>query len=148
MTASREELSNLPMNVIYGDVPTDLSGHLFIIAPVGSVTSGGLPNPNATHIFNGDGMIYRFDCQAGQVTVKTKLARTPCYYADQATFKNPTYRSHQFRDHGMLRFSPSLGLRDEVDIAFLAFNTATDSGKQLKKLYNLRGYKHYYIVSY
>ncbi|MDZ8090216.1 MAG: carotenoid oxygenase family protein [Nostoc sp. DedQUE12b] len=136
MTSSRQEISNLPMNVIYGDVPADLSGHTFIIAPVGSVASGGLPNPNATHIFNGDGMIYRFDWQGGQVTVKTKLARTPCYYADQATFKNPTYRSHQFRDHGLLRFSPSLGLRDEVDIAFLAFNTAKDSQERLMITYD------------
>lgn len=136
MTASREELSNLALNVIYGDVPTDLSGHLFIIAPVGTVASGGLPNINGTHIFNGDGMIYRLDWQAGQVTVKTKLARTPCYYADQATFKNPAYRSHQFRDHGLLRFSPSLGLRDEVDIAFLAFNTATDNQERLMITYD------------
>ncbi|MGV0108069.1 carotenoid oxygenase family protein [Nostoc sp. DSM 114160] len=136
MTASRQEISNLPMNVIYGDVPTDLSGHTFIIAPVGSVASGGLPNPNGTHIFNGDGMIYRLDWQAGQVTVKTKLARTPCYYADRATFKNPTYRSHQFRDYGLLRFSPSLGLRDEVDIAFLAFNTANDSQERLMITYD------------
>ncbi|MDZ8031501.1 carotenoid oxygenase family protein [Nostoc sp. DedSLP04] len=136
MTASRQEISNLPMNVIYGDVPADLSGHTFIIAPVGSVASGGLPNPNATHIFNGDGMIYRFDWQGGQVTVKTKLARTPCYYADRATFNNLAYRSHQFRDRGLLRFSPSLGLRDEVDIAFLAFNTAKDSQERLMITYD------------
>ncbi|MBN3877885.1 MAG: carotenoid oxygenase family protein [Nostoc sp. JL23] len=136
ITASRQELSNLPLNTIYGHIPTDLSGHMFIIAPVGSVASGGLPNPNATHIFNGDGMIYRLDWQDGQVTAKTKLARTPCYYADQATFKNLAYRSYQFRDHGLLRFSPSLGLRDEVDIAFLAFNTAKDSQERLMITYD------------
>ncbi|MHC5750419.1 MAG: carotenoid oxygenase family protein [Nostoc sp.] len=136
ITASRQELSNLPLNTIYGHIPTDLSGHMFIIAPVGSVASGGLPNPNATHIFNSDGMIYRLDWQDGQVTAKTKLARTPCYYADQATFKNLAYRSYQFRDHGLLRFSPSLGLRDEVDIAFLAFNTAKDSQERLMITYD------------
>ncbi|BCL33952.1 carotenoid oxygenase family protein [Nostoc sp. MS1] len=136
MTASREELTNLPLNVVDGHIPTDLAGHMFIIAPVGTVASGGLPNPHGTHIFNSDGMIYRLDWQDGQVTVKTKLARTPCHYADQATFKYPAYRSHQFRDHGLLRFSPSLGLRDEVDIAFLAFKTSANSQERLMITYD------------
>lgn len=56
MSASREELTDLPLNTISGNIPEDWSGHVFIIAPVGTVASGGLPNPKGTHIFNGDGM--------------------------------------------------------------------------------------------
>ncbi|WP_414545419.1 carotenoid oxygenase family protein [Nostoc sp. CCY0012] len=136
MSASREELTDLPLNTISGNIPEDWSGHVFIIAPVGTVASGGLPNPKGTHIFNGDGMIYRLDLQPGQVTAKTKLARTPCYYADQATFTHPTYSTYQFQDHGLLRFSSTLGLRDEVDIAFLSFQAQDEQQSRLMITYD------------
>ncbi|MEM9003388.1 MAG: carotenoid oxygenase family protein [Cyanobacteria bacterium P01_F01_bin.86] len=121
MTASRAEPTQLPLNCIEGTVPTDWYGSAFVIAPVGTVASDGLPNPNGTHIFNSDGMVYRFDLNVGEVNATSKLMRTPCYYADQATFSDPVFQPYRFRDHGMLRFSATLGLRDEVDIAFLPF---------------------------
>jgi len=136
MTASRTELSQLPLNVIMGQIPPDLAGHLFVMGPVGTVASGGLPNPSGTHFFNSDGMIYRFDLQPQQVTVTSRLARTPCYYADAATYGNPQYRGDGFQDYGLLRFSTSLGLRDEVDIAFLPFRAQGDSQDRLMITYD------------
>jgi carotenoid cleavage dioxygenase-like enzyme len=136
MNASRTELTDLPLHVVEGKIPADWSGHVFIIAPVGTVASDGLPNPEGTHLFNSDGMVYRFDLSPHQVTVKTKLARTPCYYADAATYGNPRYRGDGFQDHGMLRFSPTLGLRDEVDIAFLPFRAASETQDRLMITYD------------
>ena len=119
-----------------GQIPQDWSGHLFLMAPVGTVASGGLPNPEGTHFFNSDGMIYRFDLQAQQVTVTSLLARTPCYYADAATYGNPKYENLVFRDYGLLRFSTKLGLRDEVDIAFLPFRAKGDTQDRLLITYD------------
>lgn len=41
------------------DLPDDLRGHVFIIAPVGTIESGGLPFTNGDSFLSGDGMIYR-----------------------------------------------------------------------------------------
>ncbi len=135
MTASRAEPSELLLNCLEGSIPTDWYGSSFFIAPVGTVASDGLPNPNGTHIFNSDGMVYRLDLQPGQVMAKSKLMRTPCHYADAATFSDPVFQPYAFRDHGMLRFSATLGLRDEVDIAFLPFRAAEDAQDRLLVTY-------------
>lgn len=120
MQASSAELSAIPLNVVAGTLPADISGHAFIIAPVGSVTSNGLPNPSGTHIWNGNGLIYRLDFdQPGRVTLSTKLAKSPCYYADLATRPGSRLAQYQFQDHGMARFSPKLGMRDELNTAFV-----------------------------
>ena len=42
MTASRKELRNAPLK-IEGKLPDDVQGYIFIVAPVGTVESGGLP---------------------------------------------------------------------------------------------------------
>ncbi|MGP1384988.1 MAG: carotenoid oxygenase family protein [Thainema sp.] len=120
MQARDAELSDLQLNVVAGALPTDISGHAFIVAPVGSVTSNGLPNPSGTHIWNGNGLIYRLDFdQPGQVNLTTRLAKSPCYYADVATRPGSRFEHYQFQDHGMARFSPKLGMRDELNTAFV-----------------------------
>ena len=59
MNASREEwCSPVELLVEYGAVPEDLHGHVFV---VGAVGFGDDPYGKGTPIFNGDGMIYRFD---------------------------------------------------------------------------------------
>ena len=136
MTASRCELSDILLK-IDGKLPDDLQGHVFIVAPVGTVNSGGLPSPDGTHIFNGDGMIYRLDFhRPGEVGVKTRLAKPPCYYADRATRPGTAYAKYQFCNHGLLRFSPDLGLRDELDIAFLQMKFASEEQERLLVTYD------------
>jgi carotenoid cleavage dioxygenase-like enzyme len=60
MTASRDELDDIQLE-IEGNLPEDLQGHVFIVAPVGTVESGGLPFKDGDSLLNGDGMIYRLD---------------------------------------------------------------------------------------
>ncbi|MHC4832122.1 MAG: carotenoid oxygenase family protein, partial [Planctomycetota bacterium] len=90
--------------------PADLSGHAFTIAPV--------PHGDGTYVFNGDGLVYRLDFGAAQVGLRSRVMRTPCYYADQATLGT----SDGFRNQGggPARLSSKLGVRNQVNTAFLA----------------------------
>ncbi len=136
LTASRCELTDIKLK-IEGELPEDLQGYVFIIAPVGSVNSGGIPYPNGDSLLNGDGMIYRLDfAHAGEVTVKTKLVKPPDYYADQATRLETKYEKHRFRNHGITRFSFSLGFRNELNTAFLPIKFAEDSQERLLITYD------------
>jgi carotenoid cleavage dioxygenase-like enzyme len=144
MTASRNELNSVKLNIIHGQLPQDISGHIFVIAPVGDINSGGLPFPDGTPIFNGDGMIYRFDFDQPQsATVTTKIAKTPDYYADLATRKGSKYDKYRFRNLGMGRLSLSLGLRNQLSTAFLPMKFSTAETNRL--LLSLDGGRPYEI---
>jgi hypothetical protein len=89
------------------NLPDDLQGHVFIVAPVGSPDSkkldGEIVEPCAdglTSLFNGDGMIYRLDFhqtqtdpdsdiiqQTGNAWLASRIAKTPDYYLDAAIQK-------------------------------------------------------------
>ncbi len=119
MTASRCELTDIQMKVC-GNLPADLYGHVFMVAPTGTIDSSGLPYTNGDSLLCGDGMIYRldFDCQ-GEVRLTTRIAKPPDYYADKATYHGSKYDKYRFRNHGITRFSLSLGVRNQLNTAFL-----------------------------
>ena len=132
VTANRCELTNIKLNKIDGTLPDDLQGHVFIVAPVGSVDSGGIPYPDGTPIFNGDGMIYRLDFdQMGEVSVTTRLTKPPCYRADWATRPGTRYEKYGFANHGFARFSLFLGSRDQLNTAFLPMKFSQDPNERL-----------------
>jgi carotenoid cleavage dioxygenase-like enzyme len=136
MKASRDELDDLKLK-IEGNLPEDIQGHVFIVAPVGSVNSGGLPYPDGDSLLNGDGMIYRFDFdRQGEVRVKTRLVKPPDYYADKATQPGTKYGGYQFSNYGIARFSLSLGLRNQLNTDFLKMKFAQDSQERLLVTYD------------
>ncbi len=136
MTTSRCELSDIKMQ-IRGELPDDLQGHVFIVAPVGSVTSGDAPDADGTSLLGGDGMIYRLDFdRKGEVGLKTRLLKPPCYYADKATRPGSQYAKYGFRNHGISRFSLSLGFRNELNSAFLPIKFRDDSNERLLVTYD------------
>lgn len=99
------------------EIPSDLQGHVFIVGPAGFEDT---PYGKGVAVFNGDGMVYRLDLdKPGEVWLKTEIARTPCFYADQATRANQKYHKYRFHNWGFMRFSLPLGLRDSVNTAFL-----------------------------
>ena len=105
---SRQEV-DLQLEVISGRLPTDLQGHVFVIAamPLGT---GGM-------IFNGDGMVYRVDFgAAARPALKSRLIKSPCYHADRATRGDEALG---FRNFGVARMSGKLGMRNELNTAFL-----------------------------
>ncbi|MGB8701597.1 MAG: carotenoid oxygenase family protein, partial [Thermosynechococcaceae cyanobacterium] len=132
MTANRVELTNLGLQVLEGVFPPDLQGHLFFVGPVGSVDSGGLPYANGDPIFNGDGMVFRVDFdQAETARISSRLAKTPDFYADQATQKLPQYQSLKFSNHGVARFSFGLGMRNQLNTALVPMQFAQDEHPRL-----------------
>jgi len=136
MTAGRCELTDVKLH-ISGKLPDDLQGHVFIVGPVGDVNSGGLPYPNGDSVLNGDGMIYRldFDCQ-GEVGLRSRIVKPPCYFADKATRLGSMYAKYRFRNHGLLRFSLSLGARNDLNTAFLPIRFRDDSEERLLVTYD------------
>jgi hypothetical protein len=131
--ASREEIE-VDLQCIEGVVPTDMDGFVFINSPVGTVNSSTpIPkkNPDGTDnpewgqmVFNGDGMLFRFDCSVpGKVRVKSALLKTPCYYADEASkwgtdnYENGIF----FKSKGIARTSPILGSRNQANTSIAAF---------------------------
>jgi carotenoid cleavage dioxygenase-like enzyme len=137
MTASRSEIPsteipNLELNIVWGELPKDLEGHVFIVAPVGSIESGGIPFKDGTPILNGDGMIYRFDFnEPGKVRVNAKIVKPPCYYADLATQTEQQYQKYKFGNHGLGRFSICLGLRNELNTALLPMQFSGENARLL-----------------
>lgn len=121
LTARRTEVRDLALEVAAGAVPADLAGHFFVVAPVGTVATGGLPYPDATTIMNGDGMIVRLDLGGGVIRATSRLARPSCLYADQASNDDPRYHGIRFHSTGITRLSFELGTRDFTNTAFLPF---------------------------
>ena len=152
LSVSREELDNVQLTVKKGlteeetILPDDLLGHLFIIGPAGTLDSPAINGTNEvvlpsadgwTPLFNGDGMVYRFDFAAGQAKLTNKILKTPCYYADLATHKKKEYHSLRFKNMGYGRSSLTsggkiaLGFRNQLNTAFVPFRFANDEQRLL-----------------
>ncbi len=121
MKASREEIDELELAIFKQEnnellkvenLPDDLSGYIFIAAP--------LPYGDGSFILNGDGMIYRLDLTESKAKLKTKIAKTRCYYADLAIQNQPNKypKNFRFRNGGPSRMSKVLGSRNQLNTAF------------------------------
>lgn len=148
ISVSQEELNGIQLKVKKGDIkteeetelPADLQGHVFIIAPVGCVDSKSIPDTSVvlpcsdgwTPVFNGDGMVYRLDFEGGKAKLTTKIVKTPCYYADRATSQKEEYKDFKFINAGMGRFSyGKLGVRNQLNTAFLPVKFSSDNNYRL-----------------
>ena len=117
LTANEKEFDD-ELQVTFGSLPKNIHGHVFVV--------GALPQPQepGSQIYNGDGMIYRidFDKTNDVITAKLKsrIAKTPCYYADKAT-QTESYHNYQFRSYGLARVG-KLGSRNQLNTGFLPMN--------------------------
>lgn len=102
---------DVDLRVISGRVPSDLYGHVFMTAPV--------PAGDGSHVFNGEGMLYRLDLGAGStgVALRSRLLRTHDYYVDRAVAGTDA----AFRNLGMGRLSGQLGFRSMPNTTPVAF---------------------------
>ncbi|MDN3202696.1 carotenoid oxygenase family protein [Algoriphagus sediminis] len=128
LKTSRNEIEGR-LEVIEGEFPKDMLGACQISLPVGTVNSGGLPFPAKNHkghrnpeygspIMNGDGMVIQVNLAPETPTVKTKLMKTPCYYADEATKEGTKHHGLMgFHNMGITRMSMVLGSRNELNTA-------------------------------
>ena len=138
VSASRKEL-DVELLTLMGTIPEDIHGYAFFNSPVGNINSDGLPFPEKRPdgeenpdyggpIFNGDGMVFRIHFAAdGRVNLKSRIMKTPDYYADRATsynsvyFKDKRYKDYPFKNGGITRMSSVLGVRNQLNTAFLPF---------------------------
>ncbi len=140
LKADNPNAQHPPLELIVksGALPADITGHVFIVGTVGSYNSTDRPNTNIvypssdgfTPMYNGDGMIYRldFDCPF-QVKLTTRIAKAPCYYADVATSRVAT--DCKFDNRGITRMSEKLGVRNQLNTAFLPMNFGEGSDRLL-----------------
>lgn len=137
-TAKRCEYKNIKLRIIDGCLPKGLQGHIFLVASVGTVESRGLPYHNGDCLLCGDGMIYRLDFDSpGEVKLTTSIVKPPDYYADEVTSnKQSKYNKYHFRNHGLTRFSLSLGIRNQLNTAFLRMKFSSDSLERLLVTYD------------
>jgi carotenoid cleavage dioxygenase-like enzyme len=120
LTAHRTELDTAPLTVVEGALPADLAGHLFFVAPVGTVATGGLPYPRPTTIMNGDGMVFRVDFGGGTARVTSRLVRTWDQRADALTHEDGKLAALRFTTAGIARIG-LLGARNFANTAFQPF---------------------------
>jgi len=158
LNASREEISE-PENLttLVGELPNDLQGHMFIVEPVsnfevnkngktilrGIYRKNNQPNQqdNSGNTFmNGDGMIYRLDFdQAGQVKWMQKLANSPDYIVDKEIKQDEDLEYGdilKFYNFGLTRFSFLLGLRNQLNTAFLPMKFGDSEPERLLVTYD------------
>lgn len=112
----RTEHIDLRLDVVEGALPSDLSGHLFVIAPAHTVEA--TPAAMRTTLMAGDGMICRFDLSGGEVKLTSRLARTHDFVADEITHADPALSLYRFEDAGLVRIG-LLGTRDFANTAFV-----------------------------
>lgn len=130
--------SNLPA----AELPPGLHGYAFIVGAL--FQAENKPQEYGTQLYTGDGMIYRLGFESGKAILKTRIAKTPCYYADPPTqfylgsnvIEPPPPASNPitsyfvekyklfcyfaaFRNGGPSRFSLLLGSRNQLNTAFL-----------------------------
>jgi hypothetical protein len=125
-------ITELPL----AELPPGVHGYTFIVGAL--FQAQNRPEENGTQLYTGDGMVYRLGFEDGKAILKTRIAKTPCYYADIATkfylldwIDNKEIRSffvkkHKlfsyfaaFRNGGQSRFSVVLGARNQLNTAFL-----------------------------
>ncbi|GET39728.1 hypothetical protein [Microseira wollei] len=149
-SVSREEFYKQPLQLSVkkglsenkGQLPDELHGSVFIIAPVGNIAStpvtsseepdfGKTVEPTKdgwTSILNGNGMVYCLDfsqnpeTQMCEAYLSSRILKTPSYFADKITAnpapQNPYYQ-FRFYNAGLARVSPYLGVLNQVNTALL-----------------------------
>jgi Retinal pigment epithelial membrane protein len=128
-----EFITKIKLNLKEGEIPSDLQGHAFFIAPVGFKNA---PYGDGTPIFNGDGMVYRLDFdKSGEVWLKSRIAKTPCYFADEATQTDKQYEMYKFQNFGLVRFS-LLGLRNQLNTGLLPIKSFAETTERLLITYD------------
>lgn len=128
LSATRKEL-DVELDVLEGKIPETLHGYMFINSATGSINSNGLPYQKGsdefnTPIFNGDGYVIKLDFQEkGKIKLKSRLMKTPSYYADKALAEdgparsNKKFKGWEFKNNGMARMSKVLGQRNQANVS-------------------------------
>ncbi|KPQ16950.1 MAG: lignostilbene-alpha,beta-dioxygenase related protein [Algoriphagus marincola HL-49] len=148
ISSTRDPL-DLELKVIYGELPDDITGHVFINSSSGSVNSpypypeknpdGSRNKEYGSPILLGGGFVMRYDFdQAGKAFLKARLLKPPAYYADEATKEgsHPHYPKWKqsisgFKNLGITRLSFWLGCSDLLSTAITPIRYGNDKKDRL-----------------
>ncbi len=119
------------------ELPADLIGSMFMIAPAGLVDSPKvegtdtiLPTQDGwTHLLNGDGMVYRVDFGQPKPKFSCRLMSNVSYYADKITHQK--YPVLKFVTFGIARLSNYIGASNQSNTAFLKFSDESNNSNRL-----------------
>ena len=157
LTASREEFGNLednphakhpPLSLRFTEdsrlkqLPSNIQGYMYMVGPVGSIDSPRTkpdspvvdPTQDGTILlYNGDGMIYCLDFERPKegAVLSSRLSKPPSYYADVATYVCPQYKKLRFESVGITRVSEALGVRNQLNTAFLPMKFSPEERTRL-----------------
>lgn len=122
------------LTILEGSFPKDIFGEFYVIYPVGSVNSNGLPYPKnlpdgsknpeyGTPIMNGDGYVVRISLSDKPI-IKTRILKTPSYYADyHSRLGTPFHKKFGFTNMGLSRMSTLLGSKNPLNTSLTPFKT-------------------------
>lgn len=125
---SRTEHTALPFSVASGEIPSDLTGHLFVVAPASTFRAP--PSEQRATVMAGDGMICRFDLAPGGVTLTSRLARTHDFVADEITSVRDDLMLYRFSTAGIVRLG-LLGTRDFANTALVPLKQGSGPTRML-----------------
>jgi len=125
MRTERTEHTDLELDVVEGQLPPDLAGHLYVVAPARTLTGD-----RTTTLTVGDGLLCRFDLSGGGVKLTTRLLKSPDYVADELTSSDPALRDFGFVNTGMVRIG-LLGSRNFGNTALVPMKKGSDPTRML-----------------
>lgn len=99
------EIADQPLQILAGELPTDLAGHVFIQSLALGETDAGL---------SGDPLIWRIDLNGNQPRITSRILRTTDYLLGQAVAGT----AFAFEPRGVMRLGP-LGLQNQPNTAFV-----------------------------
>jgi carotenoid cleavage dioxygenase-like enzyme len=134
----REGLTDEPLQVLEGSLPSDVYGHAFFMGPGGFLDSEPLgadglihPSHDGTPLFNGDPLLHRLDFSGGEVKITSRIPKTPCFYTDRACLTHKHWKRDGYANHGLARLSFKLGFRNEVNTAVVPMRFNKAEGNRL-----------------
>lgn len=149
LVSSTREPLDVELLCIYGKIPEDITGYVFINSSSGSVNSpypypekqpDGTYNPEyGSPLLLGGGYVMRYDFDIeSKVSLKARLLKPPAYYADEAL----KYGNHQkfpdrakslssFKNLGISRISFWLGCSDLLSTAITPIRYGSDTVDRL-----------------
>ncbi|MCO4770369.1 MAG: carotenoid oxygenase family protein [Deltaproteobacteria bacterium] len=130
--ANRKTLTADPLTVLSGAIPDDLRGSWFFHALTGTAEKPlGAPNRVDVPALNSDGYVVRVDMSDAGATLTARVLETTDWLADELLRKGSPYPAPpgsllhllrtfaSFKDLGLIRRSPLLGVRNMNNTAFV-----------------------------
>jgi carotenoid cleavage dioxygenase-like enzyme len=137
---------DVTLETVYGEIPEDLYGHVFVNTSSGTVNDA-LPYPKehsdgsynqeyGSPLLGSGGYLFRFDMnEKGKVKFKGRLIKSPTYYADEAlkygSIPKLEHLAKGFKSLGISRLSFLYGFGEQLATAVMPVKFAHDGVERI-----------------